>query len=88
MAIDTNKLFEKIKAMYPEIVKYNLGMSLSDGKKGERILTLTKDKHELKTHLSEQDVDNCLKGIQCVHLGVQLGRFVSNYCTGGSDCKV
>jgi len=80
MKIDQEVLTSKLSEMYPEIKKHNLDLSLCfDDKKDAWIVQLSKDKHELTTHLERKDAEACLDGVQCIYLGVQIGQFVKNF---------
>jgi len=71
---------DKIMAMYPEIAKHGISVSLDfDTTKNAYIVKFGKDKHELTTHLEKKDADDCMNGIKCVYLGVQIGQFIKNY---------
>lgn len=83
MNAESNMLSAKLRGIYPEIAKYNLDMSMNfDDKKDAWIVKLAKGRHELTTHLEKKDAEACLKGIQCVYLGVQIGQFVKNFEAG------
>jgi hypothetical protein len=80
MSVDVKALEAKLKEMYPEIVKHGLGLSLNfDNGKNAWIVKFKKDKHELTTHLEKKDAEDCLEGIECVYLGVQVGQFIKNF---------
>jgi len=88
MDVDINELAGKIREMYPEIDKWSIGLDLKfDRETDAWLITFTKGEHALTTHLDRQDAENCLKGVECVHFGVQVGRFVKNYCEGGESCE-
>ncbi len=38
-----------------------------------------KDSHELTTHFEKKDADECMNGIKCVYLGIQIGEFIKNF---------
>ncbi len=70
----------KIAEMYPEVGKHGISVSLDFSKeKNAYIVKFKKDKHELTTHLEKKDADECMDGIKCVYLGVQIGQFVKNF---------
>ena len=70
----------KITEMYPEIGKHNLSVSLDFNEtKNAYILTFRRGKDELTTHLEKHDADECMNGIKCVYLGVQVAQFISNF---------
>ncbi|MGB9715189.1 MAG: hypothetical protein ACPL1G_02070 [Thermodesulfovibrionales bacterium] len=73
-------LKEKILEMYPEITKYGILVGLDfDSTKNAYIVKFKKDGHELTTHLEKKDADDCMDGIKCVYLGVQIGQFIKNF---------
>lgn len=73
-------LKDKIIEMYPEIEKYGIAMSLDfSNEKNAYIVKFKKDRHELTTHLEKKDADECIDGIKCVYLGVQIGQFIKNF---------
>ncbi len=75
-------LEDKILDMYPEIRKHDIAVSLyfSEEKKAY-VVQFKKDKHELETYIDKSDADECMDGLKCVHLGVQLGEFIKNFET-------
>jgi len=73
-------LKEKIMEMYPEIAKHGISVGLDFNKeKNAYIVTFKKGRHELTTHLEKKDADDCMDGIKCVYLGVQVGQFIKNF---------
>lgn len=73
-------LKEKIVEMYPEIVERNISLGLVfDEGKNSYILTLNDGKEVLTTHLEKKDADECMTGVKCVYLGVQVAQFIKNY---------
>ncbi len=77
-------LKEKILEMYPEIQDNGINLSLTfDEQKDAYIVRLSKGGHELSTHLDKADADECMNGVKCVHLGVQIGEFIKNFSATG-----
>jgi hypothetical protein len=73
-------LKDKIMEMYPEIEKHNLSVGLDfDEKKNAYIITFKRDTEVLTTHLEKKDADDCMNGIKCVYLGVQVEQFIKNF---------
>lgn len=86
---DPNVLAQSISSLYPEIAKHGIAVSVAkDAATGDWLVTMTHGKHALSTHLAQKDAEDCLAGRQCVSLGVQIGRFVENYCLGQGECPV
>ncbi len=83
MGYDKVALEDKILQMYPEIQKHGISMSLNfNDEKNAWIIKFQKDRHELTTHLEKKDADECMDGIKCVYLGVQIGQFIKNFEEG------
>jgi hypothetical protein len=73
-------LKDKILEMYPDIAKHGISVGLVfNEEKNAYIVKFKKDKHELTTHLEKKDADDCMDGIKCVYLGVQVGQFIKNF---------
>jgi len=80
MSYTKEALAEKLVEMYSEITKHSLDMGLEfDDDKNAWVVSLKKGEHELKTFLDKKDADECMNGIKCVYLGVQIGQFVQNF---------
>jgi len=76
-------LEEKILGMYPEIAQHGIAVSLDfSAEKNTYIVKFKKDSHELTTYLDKKDADECMDGVKCVHLGVQIGQFIKNFESG------
>ena len=73
-------LKDKIMEMYPEIMKHNLAIGLDfDEQKNAYIITFKRGTEALTTHLEKKDADDCMNGIKCVYLGVQVEQFIKNF---------
>lgn len=73
-------LKDKIMEMYPEVERHGISVSLDFSKeKNAYIVKFKKDKYELTTHIEKKDADECMDGIKCVYLGIQIGQFTKNF---------
>jgi hypothetical protein len=73
-------LKDKIVEMYPEIHEHKLSIGLDfDEQKNAYIITFKRDRELLTTHLEKADADDCMNGIKCVYLGVQVAQFLKNF---------
>ena len=80
MAYTNVGLKDKILEMYPEIARHDLSVGLDfDEQKGAYIVTFRRGQEVLATHLEKQDADDCMNGIKCVYLGVQVAQFIKNF---------
>lgn len=72
-------LKDKIMEMCPDIEKPGSSVGLEFSKeKTSYIVKFKKGRHEHTTHLEKKDADDCMDGIKCVYLGVQIGQFIKN----------
>jgi hypothetical protein len=84
---DPKALANAIASLYPEIAAHGIAVTVTeDPASGAWLVTMGNSGNSLSTHLEKKDADDCLAGIKCVHLGVQIGRFVENYCLGKGEC--
>lgn len=73
-------LKEKIVEMYPEIGEHHFSVGLHfDEKKNAYIVTFKRGDKSLTTHLEKRDADECMQGIKCVYLGIQVAQFIKNF---------
>ncbi len=89
MTLNKAELKSKIQDLFPEIQQYGLGFKLERDESSQAWLArFKKGEHELATHLEEKDVEECLAGVKCFNLGIQLGQFIRNYCEDGENCRL
>ena len=70
----------KIHAMYPKIDKHGVASTVTyDKAKQAYVLELKKGPHHLSTFIDKADADKCMEGVECIHLGVQIGQFLDNF---------
>ena len=80
MSYTIEDLKKKLLEMYPEIKKHDISMGLDFSEaKNAYIIKFKKGVHELTTHLEKKDADDCMNGIECVYLGVQVAQFMKNF---------
>lgn len=73
-------LKEKISEMYPEITQHGITLGLEfNSELNTYDVKLKRDSHSLLTHIGKEEADECMDGVKCVHLGVQIGEFVKNF---------
>jgi len=75
-------LKDKIMEMYPEIEAHGISLSLDFNRQLKTYdIKLEKNSHKLVTHLEKKDADECMDGIKCINLGVQISEFIRNFAT-------
>ncbi|MCL4490309.1 MAG: hypothetical protein M1510_00150 [Nitrospirae bacterium] len=73
-------LKDRVMEMYPEIEQHGISVGLYfSEQKNAYVVTFRKDGQELSTHLEKKDADECMGGIKCVYLGVQVEQFIRNF---------
>ncbi len=73
-------LKDRLYEMYPEIGQHGISMSLVFNNELKTFdMKLKKDLKELTTHLEKKDADECMDGIKCIQLGVQVDQFIRNF---------
>jgi hypothetical protein len=73
-------LKEKIIEMYPEIIQHGFSVALHFNEQTNAyIVAFTRGRNVLTTHLEKKDADECMMGIKCVYLGVQIAQFIKNF---------
>ena len=87
MEIKPSELLAKIGEIHPELEGSGVQVTCYfEEKSGAWVVGLPYGEHSLETRLETADVEDCLAGRQCVHLGAQVGRFVQNYCLRDDIC--
>ncbi|MDF1592556.1 MAG: hypothetical protein P1P89_13655 [Desulfobacterales bacterium] len=77
--IDKTALCEKIREIYPDIGACGLDIKTAyDESQKAWVVYLTKDNHQLKTYLEDDDAEKCMFGMKCVGLGVEIAQLKGN----------
>jgi hypothetical protein len=72
-------LKDKIIEMYPEITGHNISFSLEfNDERNLYILRFIKGRRELITYLEKKDADECMKGVKCTYLVLQIKQFIKD----------
>ena len=73
-------LKEKIRDMYPDLEKHKvtIGLTYSE-EKSAYVIKFKRGKQELITYLDKSDADDCMNNIRCLHLGIKVDTFISNF---------
>ncbi len=76
-------LKDKIIDMYTEITEHNISAGLDfSSEKNSYIVKFKRGSHELTTYLEKKDADDCMNGVKCIYLGIQIGQFIKNFEAG------
>lgn len=89
MTVDKQALMDKIRELHPDIDTYSLDLTVAfDREKNAWYVRLTKGDNAMATHVEAKDAQDCLEGNTCLYLGMQIGRFVKNYCQDPDGCTL
>lgn len=73
---ESKQLCEKISDLFPDIGKCGINLNVHfDEKENIHVVHMQKGDKVVKTFLEPEDVELCMKGKQCVSLGVHLAQF-------------
>ncbi len=80
MVFTHGELKDKILEMYPEIGEHHFFVSVGfSAEKNAYVITFIRGQEQLSTYLEKKDADECMNGIKCVYLGVQVAQFIKNF---------
>ena len=71
--IDKYELRHKIRDIYPDIGECGIDVAFDETNQ-RWVVDLKKGSRRMKTFLEEGDAEFCLKGRQCVRLGIEIGQ--------------
>ncbi|WP_300163019.1 hypothetical protein [Solidesulfovibrio sp.] len=84
---DPRRIAASIDTLYPEISRRGIDLSVAeDPINGDWLVTMRHDDRSLSTHLDKDDADACVAVGACAAVGVQIGRFLENYCLSRGVC--
>ena len=75
LELDKDDLCTKIRSIYPEIGECGIDIDVGFDQENDRwTVYLKKDQKALKTFLEPDDARLCMKGKQCVSLGIEINQ--------------
>lgn len=73
-------LKDKLMEMYPEMNEHGISLMVDFSKeKKAYVVKLKKDQHELSTHIEKKEAEECMDGLKCIHLDIQVRQFIENF---------
>lgn len=76
---EKQELCKKITEIYPEIGTCGIDIRVEfDEDKKMWVVDLKKDEHKLKHYLKLSDAEHCMRGDQCVSLGLEIAQLEKN----------
>ena len=73
--IDNAKICDKVREIYPDIGEcgIDLDVDYNEAQKAH-VIYLKKGQKTVKHFLTDQDIEDCMQGKQCVALGVEIAQ--------------
>ena len=69
---------KKIREFHPEIERNNIDLNITFDEPGDRyVIKLSKSGEPVGAYLDEKDADECLAGVKCVNLAVQVTQLLA-----------
>jgi hypothetical protein len=70
---DKELFCKKLKAIYPDIGECGIDVDVEyNAEERTWIIDLKKGNRELRTHMEQEEAQQCMEGKQCVSLGLQV----------------
>jgi hypothetical protein len=70
-------LARMLHEMYPEITENHISLSLSfDEMEDAWLVELAGEGREAITYLRRKDAEDCINGVKCESLGIEVGEFI------------
>jgi hypothetical protein len=80
MGYPLQELEQRLREHHSDIDKHGINLQVSfDRERGGYVVRLTKGGKQSEISISQQDADECLQGIECYHLGIELGNFIREF---------
>ena len=79
----------RIASLYPEIGRFGLDVSVEPDPGNEAVsVRFSGASGSGRTLVDSRDASDCLDRGECLHLGIQVGQFVHNYCDRTHACSI
>jgi hypothetical protein len=80
MGYSLEELQQKLLEHHADIVKHGVTLSVSfDRDQVGYVVELAKSGKKAETFISKKDADECMQGIECYHMGIEIGNFLREF---------
>jgi hypothetical protein len=80
MAYSLEELKEKLLGHHSDIAKHGVTLNVSfDRDRVGYVVELAKGGRKAETFISKKDADECMQGIECYHLGIEVYNFIQQF---------
>ncbi|MEJ2696206.1 MAG: hypothetical protein P8013_06120 [Candidatus Sulfobium sp.] len=77
MEKEREALARTLHEMYPEIMESKISLGLSfDELEDAWLVELARDGREVTAYLKRKDAEDCMNGLKCESLGIEVGEFI------------
>ncbi|MFW5500525.1 MULTISPECIES: hypothetical protein [unclassified Maridesulfovibrio] len=89
MRLNDSQIRQMVMDLYPEIERFNIGMSTEFNEEQDAwIITLEDGSNSLSTHMDSSYVSSCFNEHNCVYFTNQMMNVLDNYCSESGTCSV
>jgi hypothetical protein len=80
MGYSLEDLEQRLREHHSDIEKHGITLNVSfDRERVGYVVELTKAGKQSEIFISKKDADECMQGIECYHLGIELGNFLREF---------
>ena len=80
MGYSLEELEQRLREHHSDIDKHGIKVNVSfDRDRVGYVVELTKEGKQAEIFISKKDADECMQGIECYHLGIELGNFLREF---------
>jgi hypothetical protein len=80
MGYSLKELEQRLLEHHSDIVKQGVKLKVSLGPEREGYaVKLAKDDRQAEIFISKKDADECMEGIECYHMGIEIGNFMREF---------
>jgi hypothetical protein len=80
MGYSLEELERRLREHHSDIAKHGIKLDVSfDRERTGYVVKLIKDGKQAEIFISQKDADECMQGIECYHLGIELGNFLREF---------
>ena len=80
MGYSLQDLEQRFRERHSDIDRHGIKLKVSsDPERDGCEVNLAKDGKQSEIFISQKDADECMQGIECYHLGIELGNFIREF---------
>jgi hypothetical protein len=80
MGYSLKELDQRLREHHSDIAKLGIELNVrADRERAGFVVEFAKGGKQAEIFISQKDADECLQGIECYHLGIELGNFIREF---------